>query len=57
MGLAEGKAQSVISWVLFAGLMALGVAAAVPSIVRVRALMRCAPHLFETHGAANDPRC
>jgi hypothetical protein len=46
----------VISWALFAGVMVLALAAAVPSLVQVRALLRCAPYPFETHGAGNDPR-
>ena len=56
VGLAEGKAVAVISWVVFAGLIVLALVAAVPSLVQVRALLRCAPYPFETHGAANDPR-
>jgi hypothetical protein len=46
----------VVSWVVFAGLIVLALVDAIPSLVQVRALLRCAPYPFETHGAANDPR-
>jgi len=32
------------------------VAALIPVLARARALLRHGPTLFETHGAANDPR-
>jgi hypothetical protein len=46
----------MIPWVIYAGLLALSIAAGVPAFLRASALIRCRPYLFETHGAANDGR-
>jgi hypothetical protein len=54
VGLAKGKENAMISWVVAGAIAALAAVAAAPAVLRVLALMRCAPHAFETHGAAND---
>jgi hypothetical protein len=42
-------------WVT-AGMVLVVVVALIPLVARARALLRHGPTLFETHGAANDPR-
>jgi len=44
------------SWVVAGVVLGLVFAALIPLIARARALVRHGPSLFETHGAANDPR-
>jgi hypothetical protein len=43
-------------WVGAVVITAVAIAAALPAVLRFVRLLRAAPELFETHGAANDPR-
>ncbi len=44
------------SWMAAGVVLGLVVAVLIPLIARARVLLRQGPALFETHGAANDPR-
>ena len=46
----------MITWMAVGVVLGLSVAALIPLIARARMLLRLGPTLFETHGAANDPR-